>query len=71
MVEESWGSRWLGWTGVDEPDAVSGKLRSIRRLVLVTIACEGWYVLGFVPYSSRPFKYTLVALVLLACAIAN
>jgi hypothetical protein len=71
MVEESWGGRWLGWTGVDEPDAASSKLRSIRRLVLVTIACEGWYVLGFVPYSSRPVEYGLVALVLLACAIAG
>lgn len=71
MVAQSWEERWLGWTGVDEPEAASSKLRSIRRLLLVTIACEGWFVLGYVPYSSQPVVYGLVAVALLGCAIAG
>lgn len=70
-MERSWGERWLGWTGVDEPEIASSKLRSIRRLVLVTIACEGWFALGYVPYSSQPTAYGLVAALLLGCAIAG
>jgi hypothetical protein len=71
MLAQSWEERWLGWTGVDEPEAASSKLRSIRRLLLVTIACEGWFVLGYVPYSSRPVAYALIAVLLLGCAIAG
>ena len=71
MVERSWGERWLGWTGVDEPETASSKLRSVRRLVLVTVACEGWFVLGYVPYSSQPAAYGLVACLLLGCAIVG
>ena len=71
MVERSCGERWLGWTGVDEPEIASSKLRSIRRLVLVTIACEGWFALGYVPYSSQPTAYGLVAALLLGCAIVG
>jgi len=68
-MERSWDERWLGWTGVDAPETVSSKLRSIRRLLLVTIACEAWFVLGYVPYSSRPLEYGLVAILFLGCAI--
>ncbi len=71
MLAQSWEERWLGWTGVDEPEAASSKLRSIRRLLLVTIACEGWFVLGYVSYSSRPVAYALIAVLLLGCAIAG
>jgi hypothetical protein len=71
MAERSRGERWLGWTGVDEPEIASSKLRSIRRLVLVTIACEGWFVLGYVPYSSQSGAYGLVAALLSCCAIAG
>jgi hypothetical protein len=71
MLAQSWEERWLGWTGVDDPEAASSKLRSIRRLLLVTIACEGWFVLGYVPYSSHLAVYGLVAVSLLGCAIAG
>lgn len=71
MKETSWADRWLGWTGIDEPGAASSKLRSVRRLVLLTIACEGWFALGYVPYSSHPMAYGLVAVGLLVCAIAG
>jgi len=71
MAGGSISERALDWTGVDEPELASSKLRSIRRLVLISIACEGWYVLGFVPYSSSPFAYGLVAIALLGCAIAG
>lgn len=70
-MERSRGERWLGWTGVDEPEVASSKLRSIRRLVLVTIACEGWFVLGYVPYSSQAAAYGFIAALLLGCAIAG
>ncbi len=71
MLAQSWEERWLGWTGVDEPEAASSKLRSIRRLLLITIACEAWFVLGYVPYSSRPLAYGLIAIALLGCAIGG
>jgi len=71
MSKKTLGEQWLGWAGVDESDIASSKLRSIRRLVLVTIACEGWFALGYVPYSSRPMAYGLVAVALLGCAIAG
>jgi hypothetical protein len=71
MVERSAGERWLGWTGFDEPETASSKLRSIRRLILITIACEGWMALGYVPYSSHPAAYGLVAALLLGCAVAG
>jgi hypothetical protein len=71
MVEQSWGERWLGWTGVDDPETASSKLRSIRRLVLITLACEGWFVLTYVPYSSHPTAYGLIAILFLGCAIAG
>ena len=69
MVKQSWSERWLGWTGVDAPEIASSKLRSIRRLVLITVACEGWFVLTYVPYSSHATAYGLVATVLLGCAV--
>ena len=71
MKETPWADRWLGWTGIDEPGIAASKLRSIRRLVLLTMACEGWFALGYVPYSSHPMAYGLVAVGLLACAIAG
>lgn len=71
MLAQSREERWLGWTGVDAPAIASSKLRSIRRLLLITIACEGWFVLGYVPYSSHPFAYGLVAISLMICAIVG
>jgi hypothetical protein len=71
MMDRTLGEQWLGWTGLDEPEAAASKLRSIRRLLLVTIACESWFVLGYVPYSSRPMAYGFVAILLLGCAIAG
>lgn len=71
MAEGSCGVQWLSWAGVDEPKAAASKLRSIRRLVLVTLAFEGWFALGYVPYSSQPIAYGLVAVLLVGCAIAG
>lgn len=71
MVEQFWGERWLGWTGVDAPEIALNKLRSIRRLVLITIAGEAWLVLTYVPYSSHAMAYGLVATVLVGCAIVG
>ncbi len=71
MAEGSCGVQWLSWAGVDEPKAAASKLRSIRRLVLVTLAFEGWFALGYVPYSSHPVAYELVAVLLVGCAIAG
>ena len=62
------GERWLGWTGVDEEEVASSKLRSLRRLVLITIACEGWAALTYVPYSNHVNAYGIVATALVGCA---
>jgi hypothetical protein len=71
MGEQSWNERWLGWTGTDEPSVSASKLRSIRRLLLLTIACEAWLALRYVPYSSRPAAYGLVATALVGALIAG
>lgn len=71
MGNGSFGQRFLGWAGTDESDVASSKLRSIRRLLLLTVACEAWYVLRYIPYSSRPGAYGLVAAALFACAVAG
>lgn len=64
-------ARCLEATGIDDPEAAESKLRSIRRLVLLTLACESWYVLGYVPYSSHRLAYGGVALAMTACAVAG
>jgi hypothetical protein len=61
----------LGLTGVDDGELAARKLRSIRRLLLLTLACEAWLALRYVPYSSHPGRYGLVATALVACAIAG
>ena len=71
MVVLSPVERWLGWTGVDDPETASSKLRSVRRLTLITIACEGWLALRYVPYSTHPAAYGLVAALLVGCAIVG
>jgi len=71
MKAQSFPDRILARTGVDEPDLALAKLRSIRRLVLITLACESWYALRYVPYSSHPAAYGMVAAVLVGCAIAG
>jgi hypothetical protein len=71
MQTQSLRDRWLARTGTDQPDVAASKLRSMRRLVLITIACEGWFALGYVPYSSHAGAYGIVATILVACAIAG
>ena len=58
---------WLGWTGRDAPSEATSKLRSVRRLALLTLACEAWAALRYVPYSSQPGRYGLVATALVLC----
>jgi len=65
------GERVLAWTGSDEAQVAEAKLRSLRRLVLLTLAFEGWFVLGYVPYSGTPGRYGLAAAALTLCAIAG
>ena len=61
MGERSWIDRALAVAGVDEPDTATSKLRSLRRLLLLTLACEAWFALRYVPYSSHPGAFGLVA----------
>ena len=70
-TDRSASDRLLAWTGVDEPEAAPSKLRSMRRLVLITVACEAWLALGYVPYSSHAFAFGLVATALGACAVVG
>jgi hypothetical protein len=62
---------WIARVGRDTPEIAASKLRSIRRLVLLMLACEGWIALRFVPYSSRPGTYGLVAAAFGLCAIVG
>jgi hypothetical protein len=71
MGDRSWDECWLGATGVDDPEVAAEKLRSIRRLVLLTVALEAWLALRYVPYSSSPGIYGLAAAGLGVCAIAG
>lgn len=57
--------------GMDDDAIARSKLRSMRRLVLLTLACEGWAVLGYVPYSSHAGAYGLAALALSLCALVG
>ncbi len=57
------------WTGRDKPDCAFAKLRSFRRLVLLTLACESIAALGYVQFSSQPGRYATVALGFFACAV--
>jgi len=60
---------WLAWTGSDDDDVALDKLRGVRRLVLITLALEGWAALRYVPYSSSPGFYGAIALALGVCAL--
>jgi hypothetical protein len=71
MGDRSASIGWLGWTGAEDPDCSASKLRSFRRLLLLTLACEAWLALRYIPYSSRPGVYGLVATAFVACAIAG
>lgn len=61
--------RLLAWTGSEDDSVAFRKLRSMRRLVLMTLAFEGWAALRYVPYSSSPRLYGAVAAALGVCAL--
>ncbi len=61
--------RLLGWTGRDAAATAAAKLRSMRRLVLVTLALEGWAALRYVPYSEAPGFHAAIAAALGACLL--
>lgn len=69
MENRSWDERWLDRAGRDAPRIAWSKLGSVRRLVLLTLACEAWMALRFVPYSSHPGAYGGVAAALTGCAL--
>jgi hypothetical protein len=69
MENRSWDERWLDRAGRDVPPIVWSKLGSVRRLVLLTLACEAWLALRFVPYSSHPGAYGGIAAALTGCAV--
>jgi len=69
MDDRSWDVRWLDRAGRDAPWIAWSKLGSMRRLVLLTLACEAWLALRYVPYSSRPGVYGGIAAALTGCAI--
>jgi hypothetical protein len=64
-------ARWLEATGRDDAGSAASKLRSVRRLVLLTLACEGWVALRYVPYSDHALAYGGVALAMTGCAVAG
>ena len=61
----------LAATGTDAADVGAHKLRSVRRLVLLTLACEAWASLTVIPYSSHPGRYGLIAAGLVVCAVVG
>ena len=60
--------RLLSFAGTDSPEAAESRVRSLRRLVLLTLAFESWVALGYIPYSSQPARYGAVAALLTLCA---
>ena len=59
----------LAWTGRDDDVVARAKLRGVRRLVLITLALEGWAALRYVPYSAAPDFYGAIAVALGVCAL--
>ena len=55
--------------GGEPEDVARSKLRSLRRLLLLTMACEAWFVLSYVPYSRAPGGYGLLAAGITMCAL--
>jgi hypothetical protein len=53
--------RLLDATGRDDDAVAVSKLRSMRRLVLATLALEGWVALRYVPYSESPGFHAAIA----------
>jgi hypothetical protein len=53
--------RFLGLTGRDDDEVAVRKLRAMRRLVLMTLAFEGWVALRYVPYSESPGFHAAIA----------
>jgi len=60
--------RLLAAAGTDSPEVAESKIRSLRRLILLMLACESWYALGYIPYSSRSGLYGAAAAMLTICA---
>lgn len=53
----------------DEPESLAhDRLRAMRRLVLVTLACEAWLALLYQPYSHASILFASVAWALGGCA---
>lgn len=61
--------RLLAVAGTESAEEAESKLRSLRRLILLVVACESWVALGYIPYSSRPGLYGFAAAALTLCAV--
>ena len=70
-AEAGWDERLLAWTGRDEPEIAHAKARSVRRLILLTLAAESWLALRYQPYSASPGLYGGVAIALSVLAVAG
>lgn len=64
MVEGLWAR-----VGIDDPEWAKGKLVALRRLVLLTLACEAWVAIGYHPYSASPVLSAASATVFTLCAV--
>ena len=53
-------SRLLSIPGADAPDVATSKLGAVRRLLLLTLACESWAALSVLPYSEQPARWGAV-----------
>ena len=69
MGESLIADRLLAIAGADAPDVAESKVRSLRRLVLLTLACESWFALGYIPYSSHLEIYGASGALLTLCAV--
>lgn len=61
--------RLLDRTGRDDDAIACAKLQAMRRLVLMTLAFEGWVALRYVPYSESPGLHAAIATALGLCAL--
>ena len=61
--------RLLSWTGLEDAVTARAKLRAMRRLLLATLAIEGWAALRYVPYSEAPGFHAAIAAALGVCAL--
>lgn len=62
-------SAFLELTGRDDDEVAVRKLRAMRRLVLMTLAFEGWAALRYFPYSESPGFHAAIATALGLCAL--